>query len=44
VEGSFVSGADGLWGLEMETPMGKQPFVRDAFRAWVQGIGREQAR
>ena len=43
VEGSFVSRADGLWGLEMETPMAKRPFVRDVFRAWVEWIGREQA-
>jgi hypothetical protein len=42
-QGSFVTRADGLWGLEMEAPMPKQPFVRDVFRAWVESIGPEPA-
>ena len=40
VEGVFVSRADGLLRLEMESPMPKKPFLADLFPAWVKALSR----
>jgi hypothetical protein len=40
VQGIFVSRADGLLRLEIESPAPKQPFLVDLFAAWVKALSR----
>jgi hypothetical protein len=40
VQGVFLSGADGLLRLEVESPLPKQPLVDDLFHAWVEALSR----
>jgi trypsin-like peptidase len=40
VQGVFLSGADGLLRLEVESPSPKQPLVDDLFHAWVKALSR----
>lgn len=40
VEGVFLSRADGLLRLEVESPTPKQPLLSDLFQAWVSALSR----